>query len=336
MDISQLGEFGLIRRIAKNLQTPAPGLVKGIGDDAAVFEGPPGMEIVITCDAQVEGVHFLTESMTPEQIGRKAAAINISDIAAMGAQPTFMLVSLGMPKTTPVSFVDGLYKGFQYECDLFGLSVIGGNMAHCPERIFIDITLLGQVEKGRALYRSNAKPEDLVAVSGNLGDSAAGLALLQDKQTPVEQKFRDAVLHAHMAPVPRVALGRILSASGLVNAALDVSDGAAQDLGHICEESKIGATLWADQIPLSPSCRGVAMALERNPLEFALFGGEDYELLFTFPQKNQAALEKELSQAGFSMTIIGRMEKEAPTVRIENPDGSEWNSHTTGWNHFQD
>ncbi|ACL02391.1 thiamine-monophosphate kinase [Desulfatibacillum aliphaticivorans] len=334
MDISQLGEFGLIHRIAEHLKTPAAGLVKGIGDDAAVFEGPPGWEIVITCDAQVEGVHFLPESMAPEQIGRKAAAINISDIAAMGAQPTFMLVSLGMPKTTPVSFVDGLYQGFKQECDRFGASIIGGNMAHCPERIFIDITLLGQVEKGRALYRSNAKPGDLAAVSGPLGDSAAGLSLLLAPEVRVDEKVRASVLKAHFTPNPRVDLGRALSASGLITAALDVSDGAAQDLGHICEESKLGAVLWAEKVPLSQACKEVGKAAGKNPWEFAMFGGEDYELLFTFSEENQPAVQKVLTKAGFSMTIIGRMEEGDPKVRILAADGSAWNPKSTGWTHF--
>ncbi|MBI9074713.1 MAG: thiamine-phosphate kinase [Desulfatibacillum sp.] len=335
MDISQLGEFGLIQRIKENLDTPAPGLVRGIGDDAAVFESPSGMEIVITCDAQVEGVHFLTQFMTPEQIGRKAAAINISDIAAMGARPTFMLVSLGLPKTTPVSFVDGLYKGFREECGSFGIAIIGGNMAQCPERAFIDITLLGQVEKGRALYRSTARPRDLVAVSGALGGSAAGLALLLNPEIQVDEEVRKAVFQAHVCPKPKVDLGRLLSVSGLVTAALDVSDGAAQDLGHICEESKIGATLRADKIPLSPSCQAVAQALGRDPLEFALFGGEDYELLFTFPEANKAGLEFRLADSGFAMTIIGRMEPGEPVVRITDPAGKDWNTHAAGWNHFQ-
>ncbi len=334
MDVSEIGEFGLIKRLRKGLLESAEGLAVGVGDDAAAFETPGGMLNLVTCDVQVEGVHFLRNAMTPFQIGRKSAAINISDIAAMGGQPTFMLISLGLPENTPVSFVDGLYEGLRHECGLFGVQVIGGNMAKSPERIFIDVFLLGQVKKGRALLRSGASNGDLVAVTGSLGDSAAGLALLLDEQVNVDEETRRAVVEAHTSPTPKVAEGLLLSETGLATAALDVSDGVVGDVGHICEESGLGAVLWSYDLPISDAARKVADAADANVLEYALFGGEDYQLIFTATKTNMNRITEEFEKSGTSVTIIGCMETGEPHVRVVDDSGEEIDFQSGAWDHF--
>lgn len=334
MDVSEIGEFGLIKRLRASLFKDAGNPAVGIGDDAAAFESPKGLLVLATCDAQVEGVHFSRHTTTPRQIGRRAAAINISDIAAMGGKPTFMLISLGLPKNTPVLFVDELYKGLGQECDLHGIRVIGGNMAKSPERIFIDIFLLGQVQKDKALLRSGAQDGDLVGVTGNLGDSSAGLALLEDKKIRVDVSVRDHVVNAHICPKPRVAQGLVLGSSGFVTSAIDVSDGAVSDIKHICEESGLGAMIWSDKLPVSDAAKKVAKAFSKDVLEFALFGGEDYELAFTAPEKHMDKILAGLEKIGVSATIIGRMNKDKPHVRVLAKDGSSIDFSKSGWDHF--
>lgn len=334
MKVSDLGEFGLIRRLRSRVKGSGQGLTIGIGDDAAGFETPDGMVNLATCDVQVEGVHFLRSVMSPFQIGRKAAAINISDIAAMGGDPCFMLVSLGLPEDLPVSFVDELYQGLEHECGLFDVRIIGGNMARSPERIFIDIFLLGRVEKGAALVRSGARAGDLIGVTGTLGNSAAGLELLLDDSIQVPSEVKRRLVQAHVAPNPRVEQGRLLANLGLASAALDVSDGAAADAAHICEESNLSAVLYLDRIPVSDSARAAASAAGKNVMEYALFGGEDYELLFTAPENAMDEISAALKKTGTSATIIGCMEQGAPEVRILDENGSPVDMKAAGWDHF--
>ena len=329
MKVSEIGEFGLIERLRQHLQEPDPRVVVGMGDDVAVLEGPGEMLLLATCDIQVEGVHFLPRLITPYQLGRKALAINLSDIAAMGGIPDFALISLAFPSDTEVKFMDELYRGLKDEADEAGAKIVGGNMARLPERLAIDVFLLGRVERGKALLRSGARPGDLIVVTGHLGDSAAGLSLLLKEVR--EDRFAP-LYKAHLTPKARLREGRILALKGLATAAIDVSDGLAQDLGHICDESKVGVRIWAERIPLSPQAREAAALLGENPLKWALAGGEDYQLLFTTPPKRADDISEALSPT--KVSIIGEVVGQSQGRVIIFPDGTERELKPEGWDHF--
>ena len=283
MRVSELGEFGLIARIAEMVGQPGGDVVVGIGDDAAVVRTGGENYLVATCDILVEGVHFLREGITPRQLGRKAVAINLSDIASMGGVPRQLWVSLVLPQDAEVEYVDALYQGIREETSRWGVDIVGGNIARSPWGLVVDTFLAGEVEPECLLLRSGARVGDLVLVTGHVGDSAAGLALVLNPEANCERKHADRVLQAHLTPVPRLEEGRVIAESGIATAMIDVSDGTLADLGHICERSGVGARVWADRLPLSDAARAVAEALGKDPLEWALSGGEDYELLFTAP-----------------------------------------------------
>ena len=333
--VRDLGEFPLIDRISRGIAYRTGGVVAGIGDDTAVLRVSPGNLLLATCDVQVERVHFLAETTTPEMLGRKSLAVNLSDIAAMGGVPRYALVSLGLPPDTPVSFVDGLYAGLLAEAEEFGVDLVGGNISASPPQVFVDVTLLGEVEPGRVLYRRGAQVGDRLVVTGHPGDSAGGLALLLDPRiecpTPAAERLRSA----HRLPTPRVAAGRAVSATGLAHAMIDLSDGLAGDLGHVAAASGVGAVLWADRIPLSPELRQLAAALRRDPLEFALHGGEDYELLVAVePGAEVRVVEAIQSQAGVAAAVIGEVVPADRGLTVSYPDGAAKPLAPRAYQHF--
>lgn len=335
MRISEIGEFGLIDRVARSLPAPRGSVVVGIGDDAAVMRISEGRHLVSTCDIQVEGVHFLKDKIAPWQLGRKAVAINLSDIAAVGGVPRYLTISLSLPKETTVEYVDGLYEGIRQECEAAGVDVVGGNMAHAP-CIVVDTYVLGEVEPERILLRSGARIGDRVLVTGNVGDSGAGLALLLNPEATCEEAHRQRVMKAHFTPKARLKEGRIIARSGLATAMIDVSDGTVSDVGHICEMSRVGVQLWAESLPISEALRAVAQATGREALELALGGGEDYELLFTAPADHAdelALLVRE--ETGTPVTIIGEIVPADEGITLLHTDGTRTSLHEGGWDHFR-
>ncbi len=335
MRIRDLGEFGLIDRIARSLPPPGEGVIVGIGDDVAVLRSSDRYTLA-TCDIQVEGVHFLGDKISPYQLGRKVVAINVSDIAAMGGIPRYLLVSLVLPKETEVEFVDGLYEGMREECSRWGAEIVGGNMAHSPDGIIVDLFLLGEVEPERLLRRAGARVGDRVLVTGTLGDSAAGLALLLRPETLCPDVHRDVVLRRHLTPTPRLAEGRAVACSGLATAAIDVSDGLASDIGHICEMSGVGVRIRADALPISDAARAVAEAIGADPLEWALFGGEDYELLFTAPADRAPELARQVQEeTGTPVSIIGEITPAGEGMTLLRADGVAQPLRKGGWDHFR-
>jgi thiamine-monophosphate kinase len=334
--ISDLGEFGLIKRIAQALPPSGQGVVVGVGDDVAVLRADGDDHLLATCDVQVEGVHFSREAIGPYRLGRKAAAINLSDIAAMGGRPTYMLVSLAMPPETEVRFIDELYRGLGDEASAAGAYIVGGNMANLPDRFVIDIFLLGSVRSDRLLLRSGARVGDQVCVTGELGDSAAGLALLRSPQAEVADDLRDQLLAAHFTPKPRLREAQVLASTGAVTAALDVSDGTLSDIGHICERSGVGVQLWAERLPISHAARNAAEAMGREVLDFALRGGEDYQLLFTVPKARlEEVIGKVSAVTGTPVTAIGQILPAAAGIQVVLSDGSLASSDQGGWDHFR-
>ncbi len=337
MRIDQLGEFGLIDRIQSALPRPGRDVVVGIGDDVAVLRAGEGRVLLATCDVQVEGAHFLRDAISPRDLGRKALAINLSDIAATGGTPRFALVSLGLPKDLAVEYVDEMYAGLRYEAETFGVDIVGGNISGSPSGLFIDITLLGEAPPENVMLRSGAQVGDQILVTGTLGDAAAGVALLLDPALTTSEVYAAVARSRRDTPTPRVREGIAIGESHLASAMLDISDGLAGDLGHLCERSSVGARLFAQNLPIAGANRSLAQAARGNELYFGLHGGEDYELLFTAPPAQAAALAAKIPDlAGTPVSIIGEIRPEAEGMQLALPDGRVQPLHARGWDHFKE
>lgn len=287
MKMQQLGEFGLIDRIRKMTSVPDPSWV-GIGDDCAVIPlspetgGAPASDLLVSTDMLVEGTHFLMEDISPRQLGWKSAAVNISDIAAMGGKPIATFLSLALPKTLPEQWMQEFMEGYNEISEKFGAALLGGDTTCSPDRICINVTVLGTCPRGKAKLRSAARPGDLVCVTGTLGDSAAGLRLILDGQKGAAPRLIDR----HYTPTPRVEEGLALSCLPGVHAMMDISDGVGSDLRHILDESGVGARIDTGKLPISKELQDLCSEKGWDPKELALSGGEDYELLFTMdPQE---------------------------------------------------
>lgn len=332
--IAELGEFGLIARLTAGLPQPADVIV-GVGDDAAVLDTGGDELIVATCDTQVEDTHFRLRHTNPHDIGRRALAVNLSDIAAMGARPRFALISLLLPPTLDVAILDGIYAGLRAEGAQYNVALVGGNIARNAERLIIDITLLGTAMRDRLLRRDSAKPGEVVMVTGSLGSAAAGLLVLEDEQLAAEiaPESLVGVLAAYRTPTPRVAAGQWLAQRG-VTTGIDISDGLAADISHICHVSGVGVNIEAESLPIRPEVAMIATRAGRQPQDLALFGGEDYELLFTVPADSADVLAQELFAAtGVEATAIGTM-SEGTTLTLSH-QGKPSPLRPTGWDHLR-
>lgn len=337
MLLKETGEFGLIDRISRLLPDTPPNVVVGIGDDVAVLRTSGPDYLLATCDAQVEGVHFTRGAISPYQLGRRAIAINVSDIAAMGGNPLWALVSLAMPDTMEVGFIEELYRGMREQARLAGAVIVGGNISRISSGLVIDITLLGQTAPEKLVLRSGAREGDAVIVTGYPGESRAGLELLRRTDLKVTGRARAKTLERHLTPQPRLREGQILAGSGLVHAMADVSDGVLADLGHICKASHVGAVVEIDNLPVSNAAGEVCAASGGRLLEWVLSGGEDYELLFSAEPGAVPRIRKLLSDAtGLRCSRIGTITRDAGAVRIIHKDGSEaaLAKDRRGWDHF--
>jgi thiamine-monophosphate kinase len=310
--IRDVGEFGLINLITRKPKDKD--ILVGIGDDAAVTKVKDGLQ-VLTTDCLVEGDHFRRDWFNPMQIGMKAIEINVSDIVAMGAIPKYVLVSLGLPKDLNVEFVEKMYEGMWKACDKNKIEIIGGNMAHC-ENIIISITLTGQVEKKYLSLRSGAKSGDFIFVSGHLGNGRAGLRLFQENLMKFENVRKNYL-------EPKAQLNSALKVAPYVNAMEDISDGLASEIKHICEESNCGAIIYKNKIPIADEVRGLARRLGEDEFNYALYGGEDFELVYTVSNNNLKNVN------GF---LIGEITKSKDIKLISN--GKEENITTKGYDHF--
>lgn len=317
------GEFALIDRLARQSLISHPDLVAGIGDDAAVIGGafPNGDYLLVTTDMLVESGHFRREWATPAQIGIKSVACNVSDIAAMGGRPTFLFVSLALAPDTEVVWAESLYQGMADTCQRYGVVLAGGDITH-GEKITISITLLGRVSSGNLRLRSHARAGEMLCVTGPLGGSAAGLAMLAAGLEP------DPYLkEKHLAPGCRLDVAPAIAP--LARAMIDISDGLAAEVNHICDQSGTGAEIFAADIPIHPAVRQAARLTGNDPLDFALSGGEDFELLFSISPENKARLQKE----GIQVTAVGRVTEAHAGRLLRSPDGKNF-PLSGGYNHF--
>jgi thiamine-monophosphate kinase len=335
---SRVGEAGSFRA-ARRSRDNEFGLRVGIGDDAAVLRPSRGSEWVVTTDAFLENVHFLRKVHPPKAVGYKALARATSDLAAMGARPRYFFLTLALPDACAGAWLDEFLRGMARASRRFGLILAGGDTTNYPV-VVTSLTVLGEVEKGKAILRSGAKPGDLLCVSGTLGEAELGLRLVQSKL--YKQKRWAGLLKKHLYPEPRLAVGEWLAARQYATSMIDTSDGLSTDLGHLCNASGVGAIVWEQKIPTvkipaelqrpgagstwSPPNKGL------DPLDLALNGGEDYELCFTVPKKLAARLPRELG--GVPITAIGEITRGKRAFSID-ANGKSKRLLPGGWDPFR-
>jgi thiamine-monophosphate kinase len=335
--IGDIGEFGLIRRIDGLLKREGIGSERvslGIGDDTASFLPRPGYEVLVTCDCMVEDRHYLSRYVTPFDLGRRAMTSNISDIGAMGGKPLYALVSLGLKAEMLVRDVEEMYQGFLAELSPFGASVIGGNLTRSGNGMFIDITLIGEVREGRGVRRSGAREGDAILVTGYPGQAAAGLQLLLHAPDDMAL-LSHPLVRAYNTPSHRAQLGEAIAETGYATAMIDTSDGFLGDLGHICEESEVGAEILNEKIPVSKAVYEAALLLGRDPHDFFLGESDDYELVITCRPEHVDSLRSLGAECrGAPLTEVGRITTPGRGIALVLLGGETRQVKPSGWDHF--
>ena len=321
--LRELGEFGLIRRLTEHLPV-SEHVLTGIGDDCAVLE-MGGQILLVTCDASVEDVHFRRDTAIPCDIGYKAAMSALSDLAAMGGQPRFALVTLACPSATDVSVIEGIYSGIAEAAAACGAIIVGGDTTQSIARIVIDLTVIGEPSGGRYVLRSGVRDGDVLAVTGFPGCSAAGMIALQNKREAPE------LVRIHTRPTARVAEGQWFGARTGVHAMIDLSDGLVQDVGHLCEASGVGADIEVDRLPISPLLQEHGAHLGLEALDLVLAGGEEYELVMALEKGDALEIAASYAEAfGRPLSIIGEFSDVWQGVRLNGePVGR------LGYDHFR-
>jgi thiamine-monophosphate kinase len=317
-----VGEFDLI---ARWFTRPARRAALGVGDDCALLNITPGMQLATSSDMLVEGRHFLS-TVAPERLGHKALAVNLSDLAACGAQPLAFTLALALPRIDAV-FLDGFSRGLLALADAHGCELVGGDTTQGP--LNLCITVFGEVPPGQALLRSGARDGDEIWVSGTLGDARLALEVFRGSIALAGEGF-EQVRAAMELPTPRVALGSALR--GIATSAIDISDGLLGDLGHILKRSNAGATLQVDALPRSAVLAAQPLALQRN---CTLAGGDDYELAFTAPPSQAAAVLAAAHGAGVAVTRIGRIGPASHGLRLVDGDGAAVDQRFAAFDHFK-
>jgi thiamine-monophosphate kinase len=332
--VSDLGERALIARILGRLPRPPANLIVGPGDDAAVIEPARNERLVVTTDAVVEGVHVDRAFSTPSDIGHKALAVNLSDLAAMAAAPRWAVVSLVLPGSWLVSDVEDLMDGCVSLATRHGVAIAGGNIARTSGPLVVDITVGGEVRARRWLTRSGARPGDEIFVSGSIGAAAAGLEMLQnDPASGSRQPTSDCVAR-HRRPVPRVRLGLAMGRARAARAAMDLSDGLADALRQVANASGCGVRLDASSLPIDPEAREWWSARRVDPIRAAIVGGDDYELLFAVPQRGGRLLRAVHKRvANPALTRIGVFTKDASELTVDRDGRDE--ELPQGYEHFR-
>ncbi len=334
--IAAIGEFELIQTFLSTDGSAGGddaerGVVIGPGDDAAIVTVPRTQQLVTTTDTLVEGVHFRSDA-DPFLLGKKALAVNLSDLAAMAAEPRWYLLSLSLPPVTALPWAEELARGLREGAREYGITLIGGNVAGTRGCMVITLTAMGVVGKDRGLTRSAAQPGDLLMVSGTIGDAALSLAAAKGHVTVKDPDERIHIDQRHNTPEPRIALGVALRDAALARGCIDVSDGLVADLSHLCRASGVGARLDVDHVPFSPAVRNQISAHGPELLKRLIGGGEDYELLFTIAPGAAKSIPALVAELGVPLTEIGVITKDpAITIRYQ---GQPLTVDGGGWTHF--
>lgn len=323
MLLRDLGEFGFIERISRLTRCTRADVLLAIGDDCAVVETPSGDRLAVTTDAMLEGRHFRLDWLTPYQVGARAMTACLSDIAAMGAEPCFAFSSVALPPGWSVEQADGLMLGLVDQAEKYGACLVGGDTVAAHSHALLDVALIGRCRE-HIWRRDGAHVGDLVAVTGELGGSTAAVA------ARLVRSDNPAFWDRYAAPVPRVAQAAALNGLGAITACLDISDGLLQDAGHLCEQSHVGIRIQAEHIPIAEATRSAALDLGAQALEWALTGGEDFELLITAPAKAMPELQ---AAAGIALTVVGEVTS-GSGVEIIGENGQPLKFKSGGWDHF--
>ncbi len=297
-------------------------VITGIGDDCSILRIPANHEMLVTTDFSLEGVHFRRDWHPPESVGHRCLARGLSDIAAMGGEPVAAFLSLALPPKLPQRRADGFLQGLLNLANQFRVKLAGGDTSASPNGILADIIVVGSVPKGKAILRSGARPGDRIYVTGELGGSAAVLNLLNSK---LKKQLRPTQYPSHFFPIPRIDVGRILRERGIASSMIDISDGLSTDLSHLCEESGVGGEVRQEAIPKA----SIGKPAQEVDIDFALHGGEDYELLFTARRGTRVPAKI----AGVKITEIGRITRSTRRILIAN--GSQTDFKPRGWEHFR-
>ncbi len=335
--LSRIGEdalvslFGRARRGAT--VDPGGGVVIGPGDDAAAVQLPRDARLLLTTDLLAEDVHFRRRWARPADLGWKLAAVNVSDIAAMGGRPLWALVSLSLPAGLDASFAAGLARGLHAAARRYGFAIVGGDTCASGAGIFLSLTLAGAAAP-RLLTRGGALPGDLLLVTGHVGSSSLGLAALDRHGAGPLPVPLQSCCRRHLRPEPRQAFGAALARTGLASAALDVSDGISRDLGRLCAASGVGALVQAASLPVLPSTIRAARLLDLDLTEAALHGGEEYELLFTAAPRHAQRVAALGRRLGLRVTAIGGILPRRAGVSVIGLDGNTDTLTPRGWEHF--
>lgn len=331
--LAQLGEDRAIALISETLaDVPLPEGWVGIGDDAAVTTLTPGMKAVTTTDILVEDVHFRRRTISARELGWKAIAVNVSDVASMGAVPRWATVSLALPKDCPATWVRGLYQGMAEGARAVGLAVVGGDTTGSPGPLMVAVTVVGETE--RPLLRSGAKAGDLVCVTGRVGDSAAGFWLLEHGDGPLSLAERETLVSAHRMPRAHVAEGRAMARTGLRLAVLDNSDGLGRSAVILAQENGVTVELDATRLPLSEPLLKLARHVGIDPLAWALWGGEDYNLVLSVAPEGLDVLRRAVEAAGGTLYEVGRMRQGPPNAVLERDGHLEPLNASSAFQHF--
>jgi thiamine-monophosphate kinase len=330
VDLRKIGEFGLLHRVRDWMKASDPLLIQGMGDDVAVFETKEKV-LLATTDILIEGIHFEQAWMDPYHLGRKALAVNLSDIAAMGGTPRYFLLSLGLPKDLSLSFISRFYRGLREMAKSFQVDLIGGDTS-LSQKLVINICLLGEGKRENLLYRKGGKVGDDLFVTGTLGDSALGLKILQ-REGPRAKPL--ALVERHLSPRPRIGIGQAIGRQRVATAMIDVSDGLLIDTAHLLEESGKGARVWEERIPLSRPYQKKIPSYSKDPYGLALSGGEDYELLFTAPPSMRDKISSLAPLHQIPITRIGEILPLREGFRIVRRDGTEYSPSRLGFDHFK-
>lgn len=323
-------EFALIAELFAPLSASYPGAL-GLTDDAALMDVPPGRQLVLTMDSMVAGIHFFADD-PPDLIARKLIRVNLSDLAAKGAQPFAIMLSAAFPHATQVDWLRRFGRGLAEDCRDFAIALIGGDTVSTPGPLTLTLTAFGHVGQGQALLRSAAAAGDQLWLSGTLGDAALGLLARQGGLPHLSPAHRDHLVARYLLPEPRVTIGPGLI--GVAHAGMDVSDGLIQDVGHMARQSGLAAEIRVDLLPLSASAQA-ALAADNSCLATILGGGDDYEVLFTAPPSRADAVRRLAVHAGIALTLIGGMGV-GQGVRVVDRDGNAVAVAHEGWRHFTD
>lgn len=323
--IKDVGEFGLIDRIAKDLIYRPELVVIGSGDDGAVYRVPSGYDQVISTDTMVEGIHFIKKTMHPSDVGYKLCASNFSDMAAMGAEAIGFVISAALPENLAVSWAESLYEGIRACCSSYCVNLLGGDVTGSPCGVILTGTVVGMVPKGRAVPRSGARAGDLVFATETLGDSAAGLSALL---AGLSEEY-PSLCERHQRPRPQIRLGSALREAGATSLN-DVSDGLSSEINEIAKASQVEIELFYEKIPISAEAAKLGAYLAKDPVDWALTGGEDYELIGTISEENLRKLDPSLP-----ISVIGQVVKAGRGCVYLSDRGKRKKLAAKGYDHFK-